>query len=365
MKKFLALMATSILSSLLYAETEVIAHIDSLLIELQHTGDDTGKVILLNELTSAYWEKGIINTSDTISFFTNEALQLAQKLGYKEGLATAFLNKGKFEIAHTHKFADATSDLLEGLYNFEKINDSAGISKCYLQLGVVSFILMYYEDAIKNLAQSILFAADNPGIKATGTYLTALSFSELKNIKAAKKYFSQALQSYAQLGNSHGIKECYIYMGKMYANSEFPDSGFYYLNKSIAMIDSSSDSSAWGRPFSFLSSAMLKKGNVNEAIRYGLSGYHIGKDYRDEITVIESVTTLNQAYFIKGDFSKAYFFLKELKEMKDSIFNSSVAQRVAESKSKFIFEKELNDRKLKQEKEEAIAQAQIQKQKIL
>ena len=51
--------------------------------------------------------------------------------------------------------------------------------------------------------------------------------------------------------------------------------------------------------------------------------------------------------------------------MKDSIFNNSVAQRVAESKSKFVFEKELSDRKLQQEKEEALSKARMQKQKIL
>ena len=125
------------------------------------------------------------------------------------------------------------------------------------------------------------------------------------------------------------------------------------------------DSNILGRPYSFLSTAYMKQKDAGHAIHYALISYRLGRMASDEITIIESANTLQQAYFQNKDFGKAYFYLKVLKEMKDSIFNNSVAQRVAESKSKFVFEKELSDRKLQQEKEEALSKARMQKQKIL
>ena len=365
MKKIVVVLIASLFWISLYARQEVKERIDSLTKLLRTQKEDSNKVITLNELTTVNWEFVKGSYSQTAAEYLNSSILLSRKLSYKRGYANALLNKGKFEISTSHKFADATSHLLEALYNFNSISDSAGISKCYLQLGVISFILLYYEDAVKNLELAIVNANAVPVIKATATYLIALSYSELKMFDQAKIYFSKALQAHEKLNNKHGERECYIYMGKMYVSANMPDSGFYYLNKSINFNESSEDSSVLGRPYSFLSSAFIKQQNADEAIRYALISYRLGRIASDEITVIESANTLHQAYSLKKDFIKAYFYLKELKEMKDSIFNSSVAQRVAESKSKFVFEKELSDRKLQQEKEEAIAKAQIQKQKIV
>ena len=364
MKKIAAILIASFFWNNVYAGQDVTDRIDSLTKLLRSQREDTIKVITLNELTTAYWEFEKGSFSQAATQYLDSSIRLSRKLAYKRGYANALLIRGKFEISTSHKFADATSDLLEALYNFNSIKDNSGVSKCYLQLGVISFILLYYEDAVKNLEQSIANANAVPGIKATATYLIALSYSELKMFDKAKIFFSRALQSYRDLNNRHGERECYIYIGKMYVNANMPDSAFYYLNKSINFTETT-DSSVLGRPFSFLSSAFIKQNNADEAIRYALISYRLGRKSSDEITVIESANTLHEAYSLKKDYSKAYFYLKELKEMKDSIFNSSVAQRVAESKSKFVFEKELSDRKMQQEKEEAIAKAQIQKQKIV
>lgn len=365
MKKTVAVLIASLFCNVLFAQKDVQHRIDSLKNVLQIQKEDTSKVITLNELTTAYWELEMGNFSQPAAQYLDSSIRLSRKLSYKRGYANALLNKGKFDISTSHKLADATSNLLEALYNFNSIRDSSGISKCYLQLGVISFILLYYEDAVKNLEQAIANASAVPGIKATATYLIALSYSELKMFDRAKIYFSKALEAYKNMNNKHGERECYIYIGKMYVSANMPDSGFYYLNKSIDQSEFPGDSSVLGRPYSFLSSAFMKQKNADEAIRYALLSYSLGKKASDEITIIESANTLQEAYSQKKDFNKAFFYLKELKEMKDSIFNSSVAQRVAESKSKFVFEKELSDRKMQQEKEEAIAKAQIQKQKIV
>ncbi len=365
MKKILAITTFFIFYGYLFAQSEGQLRIDSLLNKLQAAKTDTSKVNILNQLAAASMETVDLRTKRMTPQYTERAILLAKRISYRKGLAYALLNKGKYEVSSNNQFAEATTDLLEAQFNFEKINDSSGVSRCYLQLGVVSFILLYYEDVIKNLEQSILFAQSNPTIKATAHYLIAISNSELKKIDDAKKYFALTLREYTELGNMHGIKECYIYMGKMFVDAGDLDSGFYYLNRSLTIDKEDNDSFSLSRPYSFLSTAFLKKNKIEDAIRYASTSYGIGKQTHDEISMLESLKTLNQAYYKKGDFNRAYFYLNELKELKDSIFISSVAQRVAESKSKYVFDKELNDQKLKQEKEEAISKEQIQEQKIL
>ncbi len=89
-----------------------------------------------------------------------------------------------------NKPAEATEYLLNGLELFSEISDKVGVSKCYMQLGLISYMLEYYEDAVVNFELSLEFD-DND----FSTYLMALSHTEIDSIGHAKKYFSKAIKT--------------------------------------------------------------------------------------------------------------------------------------------------------------------------
>jgi tetratricopeptide (TPR) repeat protein len=97
---------------------------------------------------------------------------------------------GKYYIAVENKPAEATEYLRNGLELFSEISDKVGVSKCYMQLGLTSYMLEYYGYAVVNFERSLEFD-DND----FSTYLMARSHTELDSLGQAKKYFSKAIKT--------------------------------------------------------------------------------------------------------------------------------------------------------------------------
>jgi adenylate cyclase len=68
---------------------------------------------------------------------------------------------------------------------------------------------------------------------------------------------------------------------------------------------------------------------------------------------------------LKGNYSKAYYYLNLLNSKQDFIFNGSTKQKVAEMQNTFDYKKKINDQKISRIKDKEIAEEQIQKEKIL
>jgi adenylate cyclase len=333
---------------------------DSLLSCLEKAKGPKGKVDLLNLLAQNYRGFSQKERMEKIKSFATLSMQLSKKINYKKGLAEAIYNLGKFHVASSRKYAVATPLLLESLTLFESLKDSSGISKCYLQIGLISYILEYFEDANKNFNLSLNYA-DNPVTK----YLLALSYSELNEYKTSRVYFAKAIKDFQQFGRVHQLNECYMYLGKLFMKMDLTDSAFYYLNLSIFNISSEGDSISLIRPYSFLSSVFLKTGDVDKAIKYAELSRGMESKYNDEISLAEATSTLYQSYAQKGDSKKAFFYLDTLYKIKSKFFMGSTKQKVADMQSLFDFKKKINDQKIRELKDKEIAAEQLQTEKIL
>lgn len=320
--------------------------LDSLLLLYQNTSKTTLKVDILNEISFVYWDMNNQKQKDSMKYYNNLAINLSRKVNYTKGLALALLNLGKYNISMTHNYAEATPSLLESIELYEKIKDSTGISKCYLQLGLISYILQYYEDAIKNFKLSLSYN-ESP----TPEYLMALSYTELGNIINAKKYFSLAINDFMRNHNEHMLNSCYMYLGKLYVQDSKPDSALYLLNLVIERMKELGQDKMLIRPYAFISTVYLMTNQLNKAIYYAETAYKMSLKSYDMISQIEAATTLSKAYKLTGNYKRAYFFLDLMTNTKESFFKGSTKQKVAEMQSTFDFKKKRHNDSLINEKE--------------
>jgi len=91
---------------------------------------------------------------DSIKPFSLQAIKTAKKINYSEGLAKALYTLGNYNI-RTYQLAEATQNFLESLELYKQLKKDTSASKCYMQLGVISYLLQYYEAAIKNFKLSL------------------------------------------------------------------------------------------------------------------------------------------------------------------------------------------------------------------
>ncbi len=339
--------------------------VDSLKAQLSVPKKDTEQVNLLIRIATQYHSSSTELNRDSALKYANLALHFATLNIDPRGQASALYLRGTIEIAQ-NDYAKATTSILKGLYIAEQLQDSASISKMHLKLGLISYVLKYYDDAIKDFNVSLTYLdANKVHTKEAGQlyYLIALSFSETAKYNSALIYFAKALENYTYNSNISGEIECETYIGKMYIYSNDLEKAILHLNLAMEKnADQSPDKLA--RIQSFLSLAYLRKNDVTQAIRLGESAFQSGVLYQDVTTIMESSRVLQEAYRKKGEFNKAYFYLSTYKDLTDSIFNSKITERVAGLKSRYEYERRVNDEKIQHEKEKAIQQEKFERQQL-
>ena len=323
------------------------------------------QVDLLNDVVDFYFEQNNFLTKDSTVLYSKMAIEAAQKIDYKEGLAEAHYVLGKYYLGVNNKPAEATRHFLKGLDLYTKLNDTKGISKSYMQLGLISYVLQYYEGAVEKLLLS-LEANKDP----TARYLLAITYSELDSFDLAKEYFFKSITDFKELDDSHRLNECYLWLGRLHLKTAQLDSAFHYLNRSIEYGKNQYGTTLLVRPFAFVSEAYLKTKNYDKAIYYAERSYELEKgktvgDQSDNISLIQATNILSKIYALKKNYKKAHYYLTEYNIASREYTEGSTLQKVADMQSMFEFDQEMNLQKVRQQKDKEIVAQQISNEKDL
>ncbi len=231
---------------------------------------DAEKADLLNAILSEYLSDTSATAPDSIARYQKMAMTLAKSSHYKRGEARTFYLVGKHEMNRKNHLDKATLYMLRSLALYESMKDSVGLSRCYLQLGVMSYELQSYPDAINYFRTGLNFSVNKSVSAALSHYLMALSYSELNDLPNAVALFDSSLAEYRTTNDTIGILNCQSFIGKMYVNAGDFNKAIAHLTKVIADAHQQVDSLSLIPAFSFLSSAYLKNNDTPNAIRYGL-----------------------------------------------------------------------------------------------
>jgi len=334
--------------------------IDSLLIWLSNSKNDSAKVDLLNNISYEYWKLHYTELNNLANPYTDSALSLAKKINYQNGLARVLFLKGKFLVSRS--FDKATSFLLQSLTIYDKLNDINGIADCHLQLGVISYSLQNYTEALGHFKKCIADKNVNPNTSTIAHYLLAICYSETDSIQAALSHFTIALWGYKIKRDTTGIIQCFTYIGKMYINTGENREAVKSLMDAVHLGKQNKvDPSTLDRTYSFLSTAYLHIQQLDSAIYYG----EIAVKDNDWLTSKEAMASLGEAYGKKGIYEKAFFYLRKLKILNDSVYSSNIINNTADLRSKFEFEKQLSRQKAEQEKVRVQQKTDLEKQELL
>jgi adenylate cyclase len=337
--------------------------IDSLLKRITNEHNKE-QVDLLNKLSASYYRAENRETKDSAKYFSQKAINIAQKIGYKDGLAEAFYEIGKYYIGIEYKPALATNYLLKGLELFTVLKNKPGMAKCYMQLGLVSYLIQYYQTAIKNFKLSIT-AKDEP----TSNYLLALTYIEVDSFLLAKKYFAKSISQFSKLNSPERVEECYLWLGRLYLKTGEIDSAFFYINKTITAAEIRNDNDRLARPYAFVSEAYLKSNNMDKAIYFGEKSLNLldkrKNDQEDDISVIQASKVLSEGYATKTNYKKAHYYLSLYNETNNNYTQGNLKQKIGDMQSMFEFDKAMDLQKIRQKKDKEIAAQQIAKERVI
>jgi class 3 adenylate cyclase/tetratricopeptide (TPR) repeat protein len=368
--------------------------IDSLKSLVANAKEDSTKVKTLLTLAGKYH----ISDSSAAIQYASQARDLAEKIGFKTGLAYAYKTIGLTYYFNTVPFKAVLNWELS-LETFMEINDLQGQSNMLNNLGATYFNQGDDAKALDYWVRSLRVAEE---IKDTLRIATALvnigavySGKESSHDMAAK-YYKQSIAMSESLGDHDAIGTSSVNLGEIYLADNNDSSALFYFEKAL---DAYKESTTGNVPYALngIGKVYAKKNEYDVAINYFSQAHELAVSNNAEIEATQAlvelskvykktgdfhraITTLKQAesiagklkmrkelkdiyevmapsYFQLGDYENAFLYQDRLTILKDTIYNSEMDKKMQRQILLYDIEK--------QQGEMALQESMIKQQKIL
>jgi two-component system, NarL family, sensor histidine kinase UhpB len=350
--------------------------IDSLTTLLETSKEDTNKVNYLNELA---WELMYLNP-DTAIVLGNQSLALSEKLEWKKGQASSI---GRLGVYYWNK-----SDYSKALeYDFIalKMNEELGIKDrmagnlsnigiIYDKQGDRTKALEYYLRALKineELGKKLAVATNLANI--------GVLYKAQREYPKALEYYNRALKLSEELGDKGLIATNLHNIGNIYRDQSDYESALDCYLKSLKIREEigskkgvASSIGTIGLLYSLTGRYKEAEVNLKKAIAM-VTPMDLKKEMRDfEFSLSQLYDTTAQEAVKKGQFKLAaenfklsLIHYKKAIAVKDTLFNLEKSKEITRNEMNYEFDKKEVATKAEHDKQMAVADVEIQRQKLL
>lgn len=344
--------------------------------------------------------------SDSALFMANKALFISQKTGYKKGLAGAnyrlgetFLLLGKFaegikaideafpyyletnnqeRLANLHSMRgnaytdlgnkpEALNEYFAALKFYEAIGDKYGIAICHGNLGNINADMGRNSEAIREY-ETVIELSKVMGNKRledmTHNNLGAIYIAQ-NNLPEALNQHQMSLKLKQEAGDKRGQGIAYDNIGSVYSMMGNCIEALKLHLTALKLSEETGDKDNEALVLANIGRAKIKLGQAREAREWITRGLLLAKELGTKETIAQCYNRLYEADSALGNFKGAFEYNKIYNAYRDSLVNEENIKKTLESKIQYDFDKKQAVSKAAQEKKDAIAEKELQKQKLV
>lgn len=317
------------LFSNIFAQKQGQEKIDSLISKLKTAKEDTSKVNILNGLGREFRN----NDPEKAITYSKEALSLARKNNYENGIGTACIvigtalsNLGQYELARKNlmegllvskKVGDKTNEARayngignifkdEGNYEealinysaskkiYESINDRKSIATIYNNIGVIYEYKGNYFEALKNYDPALKIReeiGDKEGISASYNNLGNIYY-RLGNQAGAQKNYLASLKICEEIGNKNGVATAYNNIGSVYIFFHNYPSALKYQLASLKIKDEIGDKQGMAMSYNSIGIIYQYQKNYQEAIKSYSKSLQLSQEIGNKAGVAQAFNSM-------------------------------------------------------------------------
>jgi signal transduction histidine kinase/Tfp pilus assembly protein PilF len=382
MKKFV--WAMLILPCVLLAQNKT-ASVDSLLVVLSKSKTDTPKVGTLNKLSVAY-----VRTDSTKGLnYATQALELAQKLQWEEGIARSYFYLATQYLVHFHykkallyfdkslkiakdkrlqskihagmgscymyesDYSKALASYHRGLKIDESLGDKKGIGKMAMNIGSVYYSIKDYPKSIAFFNKSLDQKNDDPYFNAMLLRNIGAVYNSMDQLEKALVYFDRSLLLCEKMNNKAFEASLLSDIALVYYDLEDYAKAIRYSKSAMQINTGVEDKVNIAFSFGIIGDSYTEKAKQegNKRILLDSAVFYLHKSIalHGELNSIRGLyddyTSLTTAQKLQGDFKTAIQSYETSIVYKDSIFNSDNRETIRNLEDKRAIE--IRDKELK------------------
>ncbi len=281
---------------------------------------------VVNNLGYQYW----IRDSNASLKYGLEGLKIADSLEYLNGKAKANRVIGVAYWTIGNHF-EAIKHLDTALKQYESLNDLENVANCTLNLAMVyaalsedDKALAMYEDAVNQFTALDLKSRIATTFTKIGTLYTKKGL-----YPEAKEYLTNALKMHTDTDFAYGKAEAHNRLGILYIDLNEKEQAYYHIQKSILIGRTVDDADGLiSNLIQYAKLLMLDKeyDTAEQHLDLAISRANKKNLKRYEL---EAYNELQKLKRLEGEYEEALDFYEKYSILKDSIFNSEKAMRIA------------------------------------
>jgi tetratricopeptide (TPR) repeat protein len=363
---------------------------------------DSTKANILNSICEEYW----MNSPEKGMAYSKQLLELSEQIGFKKGVANAYNSMGviyfykaNYPLAlDNHKTAlkiAEKSDYKQGIalslicignvYQFQgnpnealknylaslKISEAAGdqkyVSFCYNDIGVIYHHQKNYSEALKNFTACLQINKES-GYKfgiASAYGNIGMIYQEEENLPEALKNYFACLTIHQEIKNKDGIALCLGNIGYIYYRLGNYSQSLKNQYAALKIYEEIGDKGGLAFCYSNIGNVFSKQNKNQEAALYLNKSLSVAKEIGNLESIKDSYYSLAALDSSRGNYRESLEHYKNFIAARDSSFNEANTKKMVQQQMQYDFEKKESLTKSEQEKKDAIALKELQKQKVI
>lgn len=344
--------------------------LEELKTNLEKEKEPIAKLKLLGKITSNC-------STNEIEKYANQSLELIKELKPEVAKANQNLilaeeakanNNLSYYFYKSALFSKAEDHAMTAILSLEKTHlDAPLLASCYNNLGSVYTALKNYDKALSIYYKNLAFDLGSKDKKSVSTDYNNLSGIYLKKeMSDSAIYFArQSVALNEELELQKELSTGYRTLGTIYLEINELDSARTYFDKAFNTEILSGNTGSL--QYTYYWKAMVEKasGDLKKAEGFLLKAIEQSKS-ENNITNLDAVNLeLFQLYEGKKNYAGALYHLKEYQAYSDSLDSENQAKESQIKQAEFSFAKKEIELKDKQEREQAIAEADKKRQQLI
>ena len=315
MRRFVKLFLLLLIPFFSNAQTN---RIDSLQQLLKKETKDTSRVLLLNQLGTAY----MYSKPDTALLLSQQALPLSKKAGFTKGEAASLLLMGNVFI-NTGNYPKALEALLQALKKYEAIQDKEGIQMVTSNLGNIYNFQGDYRHSINYVFKSLALSKSLGIQRRTAVALINLgdSYEKLNMLDSAKYYTIQAYNLSSQLKNKDFIGTSLNNLGNICSKMGNDTAAMRNYRSSNAYYREERDDAGLCETYLGMAKLFQKAGNADSSLYYAKLSLTIAQNGGFTNYVLDASKFLTGYYTSMYNVDSAFAYQSIAIAAKDSLFS--------------------------------------------
>jgi len=337
--------------------------IDSLKTLLALEKVDTSKVNLMNKIGIELKSTGEYEDALKIA---EQAKILAEKTGFKKGIANSLNNIGVIYFEQGN-YPEALKNHFAGLKIREEIGDKKGIATSLNNIGNVYNYQGNYLEALQNHLASLKIKeeiGDKKGISKSLNNIGIIYEIQGNYSEALKKHLA-SLKINEEIGDKRGIAMSLNNIGNVYYNQgNYPEVLENYL-ASLKIMEEIGDQFGIAISLNNIGKTYIATGKTTEGKEFLKRSLQLSKEIRVLENIKNSYGNLALADSALGNYKSAYENYKMYILYRDSLINEENSKKTVQQQMQFEFDKKEALTKADQEKKDAIATEEKEKQSLM